>query len=131
VQGQETVLLIEDDDMVRGLVRRALTTCGYTLLEASNGAAAVSLVEHYPGPIHLLLADVVMPCMSGPTAVEQIRRRHPAMQALYMSGYADDVVLRHGISRGEVNLLHKPFSPAELTRCIRQVMRPASEAMAL
>lgn len=121
-QGRETILLIEDDDSVRRLIRRVLTTCGYMLLEASNGAAAISLVEHHPGTIQLLIADVVMPCMSGPSAVEQIRKRHPAMQALYISGYTEDVVIRHGLLRGEVALLHKPFSPSELARRVREVL---------
>jgi signal transduction histidine kinase len=112
-QGHETILLIEDDDVVRGLIRRFLTATGYTVLQASNGPAAVSMVELHPGTIHLLVCDVVMPYMSGPCAIDQIRKRHPAMKTLYISGYSEDILARHGLP-AEAVVLQKPFSPGVL-----------------
>ncbi|MFN7978365.1 MAG: PAS domain S-box protein [Vicinamibacterales bacterium] len=121
-RGAETVLVVEDDDAVRGVVRLALTMQGFTVLEASGGEAAVHIAEEHPGVIHLLLSDVVMPEMGGRQVLEAIRQRRPGIRALFMSGYTDDAVLRHGVVEAADAFIQKPFTPLGLARKVRQVI---------
>ena len=121
-RGRETVMVVEDDEAVRGVVRLALTTQGYTVLEADGGAAAVRLAATHPGEIHLLVSDVVMPEMGGRQVLEAIRRRRPGIRALFMSGYTDDAVLRHGVVESAGTFIQKPFTPLGLARKVRQVL---------
>ncbi|MFZ5469231.1 MAG: ATP-binding protein [Myxococcota bacterium] len=119
--GSETILLVEDEEQVRVLVRNVLKRAGYTVLEAWNGAAALELCEQHPGPIHLVLTDVVMPEMSGRQLVEKVSALRSEAKVLYMSGYTDDTVLHHGVLEG-VPFIQKPITPSALTKKIRSVL---------
>jgi two-component system cell cycle sensor histidine kinase/response regulator CckA len=121
-RGSETVLLVEDEDLVRDLERQVLEQCGYVVLEAGTPTRALEIAAGYPGPIHLLLTDVVMPEMSGRELVERLSPSRPEMKILYASGYADDAVVRHGVLEAEVAFLTKPFTPASLGAKVREVL---------
>jgi signal transduction histidine kinase len=120
--GNEIILLVEDEDVVRDLARRILHDHGYDVLEARQGEEALALAELHGGPIHLLLTDVVMPKMSGRQLAEHLGPRWPDMKVLYMSGYTDDAILRYGVREEEVSFLQKPFSSEGLVAKVRQVL---------
>lgn len=120
--GNETILLVEDDEMVRSLVQRALLRQGYTLLEARWGDEALFLVEQQRGQIDLLVTDVVMPKMNGRELFEQLKALHPRMKVLFMSGYTDDTMVRNGLLAAEIEFLSKPFSPDALAAKVREVL---------
>ncbi len=122
VTGTETVLLAEDEPLVRLLARRVLEQAGYKVLVAAGGAEAVEAAEHFAGPIHLLLTDVVMPGMNGRVVAQRVTELRPAIRVLYMTGYADEAVARHGVLDPGTALLPKPFTPAALTRKVREVL---------
>jgi two-component system, cell cycle sensor histidine kinase and response regulator CckA len=122
VRGTETILLVEDDEMVRQLIKEVLLMNGYKVLEANNGATALLLTQQYKEPIDLLLTDIVMPEMSGRKLAERMSETHPQMQVIYMSGYTTDTVIHHGISSNVVNFIEKPFKFEELTTRIREVL---------
>lgn len=120
--GTETILVIEDEAGVRKVARLALESKGYSVLEASSGAEAVKLVSDYQGPLHCILSDVVMPGMSGPQAVEEIRGQRPHLPVVFMSGYLDgSVTSREELAAGG-GFVQKPFSPLSLAKTIRQVL---------
>jgi two-component system cell cycle sensor histidine kinase/response regulator CckA len=121
-RGSETVLLVEDEDAVRTLTRRILEGFGYSILEARKGEAALELARRHSQPIHLLLTDVVMPDMGGPELAERMRRVRPDTKVLFMSGYTDDAVVRHGIIANGVHFLQKPFTPEALARKVRETL---------
>jgi len=116
------VLVVEDQDGVRRLTAHALRACGYYVLEAASGAEALRLIEAVDGGCQLVVTDVVMPGMSGRTLVEELHARWPDIKVLYMSGYPNEVILRHGLMNGEVNYMEKPFTPSELVAKVREVM---------
>jgi PAS domain S-box-containing protein len=120
--GSETVLLVEDEEGVRRIARLALEAHGYSVLEASSGAEALALVAEQRGPIHLLVTDIVMPGMSGRKLAEAFLVSSPGTRVLFMSGYTDDTVVRHGIVEASAAYLHKPFSPDELARKALEVL---------
>ena len=120
--GTETILLVEDDAAVRQVTRRALQDMGYTMLVAENGADAIRLAAAYQGEIHLILTDVVMPGVSGPASVDRITMARPNVPAIYISGYADDILEEHGVIERVRRFVRKPFTPRELTRVIRDVL---------
>ena len=124
--GSETVLLVEDDDGVRALSRHVLQSCGYTVLEARDGTEAVRIAGQHRERIDLLLTDVVMPRMSGREVAERLAGRHSGLKVLFLSGYTDDAVVRHGIQEAEVAFLQKPFSLASLAVKVRDVLDSAS-----
>jgi PAS domain S-box-containing protein len=120
-QGTETVLLVEDEDAVRGLSRMALQMYGYTVIEVPSADEAIRIAKEYPGPMHLLVTDVVMPRMSGRQLAEALRLVR-ALPVLFLSGYTDDAVVRHGILEAEVDFLQKPFTPIALANKVRQIL---------
>jgi PAS domain S-box-containing protein len=127
--GKETILLVEDEDGVRALALHLLQTCGYTVLEASHGKEALRVAERHAGPVHLLVTDVVMPQgMGGRQVAEAVRALHPETRVLFVSGYTDDAVVRHGVLEEKTNFLQKPFSPASLTLKVREVLDQAPPA---
>jgi DNA-binding NtrC family response regulator len=120
--GSETVLLVEDEEAVRRLVREALVRAGYKVMDTSDPLEARRLSESYRGMIHLLITDVVMPKVSGRELAEELRARRAGMKVLYMSGYADNAIVNTGILQKEVAFLQKPFTPAALTQKVREVL---------
>jgi CheY-like chemotaxis protein len=120
--GGERILVVEDDAMVRRLITQALRKQGYDVIESSSGAAALQMVEGDDGPLALLVTDVVMPGMSGLELAENLRRSRPAIQVLFMSGYTDDAVVRHGLLDAAMAFLQKPFTPSGLARKVREVL---------
>jgi two-component system cell cycle sensor histidine kinase/response regulator CckA len=120
--GSETILLVEDEEGVRRLVRTILGAQGYTVLEATDGAAALGLLERHDGPIHLVLTDVVMPGLSGPELSCRVADIRPAARVLFMSGYTEDAMIRHGVLAKGTILLEKPFTPSSLLRKVREVL---------
>jgi two-component system, cell cycle sensor histidine kinase and response regulator CckA len=121
-RGTETVLLVEDESALRRLAERALTRAGYTVLAASHGPEALALAASYPRRIDLLLSDVVMPGMSGREVADRLRARDPALRVLFVSGYSEELVERHGISQARAAFLQKPFLPRDLTRAVREAL---------
>src|SRR5439155_23090143 len=114
--GTETVLLVEDDDLVRKAARRILELEGYRVLEAANGADALALAERFRGPIDLLLTDVVMPRMNGHDLACAVRAARPAIKVVYVTGYVGDAADAEALEATEAigAYLRKPFSPAAL-----------------
>ncbi len=121
-RGTETILMVEDEEGVSSLVRLALGSAGYKVLEVRNGKDALAICASYQHPIHLLLTDVVMPQISGPDLAGKISALRPGIKVLFMSGYTDDAVVRHGVLSHEMPFIHKPFSPAALSKRIREVL---------
>jgi PAS domain S-box-containing protein len=121
-RGAETVLMTEDDELVRTLIRTTLQDQGYTVLEARNGAEALRISQEYKGPIHLLVTDVVMPGMNGRELAERLACRCPALRVLYLSGYTGETVVRNGVLEAERAFLPKPFSPAAFAHKVREVL---------
>ncbi|MEG3086227.1 hybrid sensor histidine kinase/response regulator [Sphingomonas sp. PB4P5] len=118
--GTGTILLVEDEDMVRAIAERALTRQGYTVLTAEHGEAALDVLAHSDKP-DLLISDVMMPVMDGPTMVRQVRARYPDLPILFMSGYAEET-LRKSIDLDNVHFLAKPFSVQQLAEAARDVL---------
>jgi PAS domain S-box-containing protein len=124
--GTETVLLVEDDDVVRAMTVEILTLLGYSILEAANGEEALQICKRYHGPIELLFTDVVMPKMNGAELARRILTLRPDIKALFMSGYTDDAVVRHGILQDDVYFLQKPVTPKVLAQTLRTILNPHS-----
>jgi nitrogen-specific signal transduction histidine kinase/CheY-like chemotaxis protein len=121
-RGTETILVVEDVGGLRNLVKSMLESVGYTVLTATDGEDALRLLEDYKEPVHLVLSDVVMPTMGGRILAERFGRTRPEMKVLYMSGYTDDVVVRHGVLDEGMPFLGKPFTVVDLTRKVREVL---------
>jgi CheY-like chemotaxis protein len=120
--GQETVLLVEDDAIVRNLAETSLERCGYRVLVAKDGHDALRMAGEHEGPIHLLISDVVMPGMGGRAVAEGMKTLRPEMKILYISGYPTDEVVRQGILEATTPFLPKPFKPVQLARKVREVL---------
>ncbi|MGO9616134.1 MAG: PAS domain S-box protein [Bryobacteraceae bacterium] len=118
-----TMLVVEDQANVRRLVSHALRVCAYHVLEAANGDEALRLVEALQGRCQLVVTDVVMPGISGKTLAEELSVRWPHIKVLFISGYPNEVLLRHGLGNGAINYLEKPFTPSELAAKVREVMK--------
>ncbi len=120
--GSETILLAEDDDAIRKLVHLMLKKSGYTVLQARHGSEALPICEGHQGPIHLLVTDVVMPHLGGGELARRLLTLRPEIKVLYLSGYTDEAVVRHGVQSAETSFLQKPFSPDALIRKVREVL---------
>ena len=127
VEGAETILLAEDEEVVRKLTVQVLEMYGYEVLEASNGGSALLLCERHQGPIHLLVTDVIMPEMSGRELADRLAQLRPEMRVLYMSGYTDNAIVHQGVLDEGANFIEKPFSPDALARKVREVLDLAGE----
>jgi two-component system cell cycle sensor histidine kinase/response regulator CckA len=128
LRGTETILLVEDEAPVRSITRQLLQRNGYTVLEASDGPTALALVDgaQHGTKVDLLLTDVIMPGMSGRELAAQLMARRPALRVLFMSGYTDDAVVRHGMLEPGLAYLEKPFRPPTLLRKVREVLQTPS-----
>jgi len=123
VTGQDTILLVEDEDAVRSFAARALRLRGYTVLEASGGEPGLDIVRTRSGAIDLLITDVVMPNMDGPTLVRAARRLRPEMRIIYMSGYAEDAFRRNEENAENMHFLPKPFGLKQLVAKVKEVLQ--------
>jgi CheY-like chemotaxis protein len=121
-RGHETVVVVEDEPAVRALMVRVLRRAGYTVLEAADGNEAVQVVRERRDKVDLLLTDVVMPQMDGRILASLLLDVYPDLRVLYVSGYATDVLARHGVEWGGVELLQKPFTGAALANRVREVL---------
>src|SRR5580700_7951571 len=124
VGGSETVLLVEDEDSVRQLVRETLESRGYRVLEAANGNAALALAANHPDPIHVVITDVVMPGLNGHELVQQLQLARPGLKVLYLSGYAQDAFPATAAADSQKTFLQKPFTLQSLTRKVREILGP-------
>jgi signal transduction histidine kinase/CheY-like chemotaxis protein len=125
--GTETILLVEDNDELRGSTQGLLDALGYRVVVAASGEEAFAALEE-GAEVDLVISDVVMPGMSGPELVERLRQDNPAIRVIFISGYTDNVVLRHGILEGEFEFLEKPYSVNRLAAKIREVLGKAPPA---
>ncbi|MFH1758550.1 MAG: ATP-binding protein [Pseudomonadota bacterium] len=121
-RGTETILVVEDEKAVRKMIRKTLQNKGYTVLEAQHGQDALDICEHYSGPIHLMVTDVVMPQMSGKELAEQLAPSRREMQVLYMSGYPDNSIVQHGVLEPGTEFLQKPFTLNTLEAKVRKLL---------
>ncbi len=123
--GTETVLLVEDENLVRGLCVQILERLGYKVLRGSNGTEAIAVAQKYGDRIDLLMTDVVMPGMSGVELAAQLVQRHPETRVLFTSGYTDDAIVHHGVLGEGVSFIGKPYTPSALARKVREVLDEA------
>ena len=120
--GRETILLIEDEAVVRDLAYRALSACGYQILTAVDGPDAVEIARSHKGAIDLVLSDVVMPHMGVAELSAQLRQHRPGVRLLFMSGYSETAVYSHGVIEAGAGLIEKPFTPESLARQVREAL---------
>jgi two-component system cell cycle sensor histidine kinase/response regulator CckA len=124
-RGSETVLVVEDEEAVRGLSRRVLKARGYHVLDAASAAEALELTDQGRRRLDLLVTDVVMPGMGGPALAEQLVALQPGLRVLYISGYAEEAIRRHGELPAGGALLEKPFTADQLARRVRETLSAA------
>jgi CheY-like chemotaxis protein len=122
----ETILMAEDEDDLRQITARILTRAGYHVLSATGGTEAIHLAQTHPGPIDLLLTDVIMPRMMGNEVADRVRQCRPGIPVLYMSGYAEPVLTENGTLPDGVTIVEKPFTSRELLDRIRSFLHPAT-----
>jgi len=127
ITGEDTILLVEDEEAVRSFAARALKLRGYRVLEAAGGEEALEIVKQQRGAIHLLITDVVMPNMDGPTLVREVKRLRPDMAVIFMSGYAEEAFRRHDEKAEELHFLPKPFGLKQLAAKVKDVLSNAPE----
>ncbi len=120
--GSETVMVLEDNDLVRNMALKVLKRYGYHTLEARDGKEAIRVSRDFDGVIHLLLTDVIMPGMSGKEVSEKLQAERPAMQTLYMSGYTQNIIIQKGILTSDIHYIQKPFTPKALARVVRETI---------
>lgn len=121
-KGEETILLVEDEGMVRELATRVLSHLNYTVLAASNGAEALEMAQKHEGPIDLLITDVVMPGLNGRQVSERLLQIRPKTKVLFTSGYTENAIAHHGILERDINFIGKPYSSRDLAQKIRQLL---------
>jgi two-component system cell cycle sensor histidine kinase/response regulator CckA len=120
--GQGTILLVEDEEGLRALNARGLASRGYTVLEAGNGLEAIDLLEKFDGQVDLVVSDVVMPEMDGPTLARELRRRNPDLKIIFVSGYAEDAFQKHLPDHGQYAFLPKPFTLKQLVAAVKETL---------
>ncbi|MCF7801801.1 MAG: response regulator [Candidatus Marinimicrobia bacterium] len=120
--GTETILVVEDEELARGLVVEILTKQGYNILDAPDAEAALNLSEEFDGDIELLLTDVIMPRMNGKELYRKMCISHPTIKVLYMSGYTDNLITPYGILEAGTHFLQKPFTVKGLAQKVRDVL---------
>jgi two-component system cell cycle sensor histidine kinase/response regulator CckA len=128
--GTETLLLVEDEEVIRRVVRESLRQRGYTVLEASDGVEAITICERPEQRIDLLITDVVMPLMSGPETVRRVQLTRPNLPVLFISGYTDRALIHHGMRDNTSAFLQKPFTPDVLARKVRDVLEDRAQRAA-
>jgi two-component system cell cycle sensor histidine kinase/response regulator CckA len=129
--GQETILLVDDEEALRIAARRMLQRAGFSVLQASDGADALRVMAEHAGPVHALVTDVVMPGLGGPELVRRLRAVRPDLPTLFISGYTEEGVRTQGVLQPDAAYLEKPFSPEELVRKVREVLaRPVKAPVA-
>jgi CheY-like chemotaxis protein len=121
------VLVVEDDPGVRGLVRSMLRTCGYRVLEASNGSEALAQFSRHGGAITLVVSDVVMPDINGPQLADRLHSLGSSAPVLFMSGYADRTLQSRGLTDGTLRVLRKPFTLAQLSARVEELLGSPAE----
>jgi two-component system cell cycle sensor histidine kinase/response regulator CckA len=121
--GRGTVLLVEDEDAVRSFAARALGQRGYHVLEAATGAEALDVFNGHEGDVDLVVSDVVMPEMDGPTLCEQLRRERPDLKVIFISGYAEDAFRQHLAENEDFMFLQKPFDLKELAAAVKAALQ--------
>jgi two-component system, cell cycle sensor histidine kinase and response regulator CckA len=121
--GSETILLAEDEDLVRKIVITTLESQGYKVLAANSGEEALELANRYAGPLHLLITDMVMPGITGTQLAERMKDKYSDLRVLYMSGYTEDRGVRLGLFSAPEDFIQKPFTPAQLNRCVNQLLQ--------
>lgn len=119
---EPTLLLVEDDDAIRLLVRRILGRRGFAVLEAENGFEALKVAEEADRPLDLLISDMAMPGMSGSELADALRSRFPGLKVLFMSGYFDEASVLSPVEERRARFIEKPFTPAELTAAVDNVL---------
>jgi CheY-like chemotaxis protein len=122
LRGTETVLVVEDQSDVRGVIAKTLSHYGYTVRAVANGPEAIATAQAHEGPLHVMLTDVVLPGASGREIARQVVATRPSVRVLYMSGYTDDVIVQHGVLEPGLAFLQKPFTGDALARRIREVL---------
>jgi two-component system, cell cycle sensor histidine kinase and response regulator CckA len=122
--GLQTILIVEDEVPLLEVTHRSLEAFGYAILAAKTPAEAIRISETHPGPIHLMVTDVIMPGMSGAQLASRLSASRPEMKVLYVSGYTDDTIVRHGVLERGLAFLQKPFSPKTLARKVGEVLSP-------
>jgi len=122
LRGSETILLVEDEEVVRGLTKNILMQAGYNVLDAKGGEEAIRICRAHNGPIDLLLTDVVMPEISGKEVADRLLELRPTIRVLFMSGYTDEAIVQHGVLDANVEFIQKPFTWLGLTRKVRDVL---------
>jgi two-component system, cell cycle sensor histidine kinase and response regulator CckA len=120
--GEGTILLVEDEEGLRALNARGLTSRGYTVLEASNGVEAIDVLEKSGKPVDLVVSDVVMPEMDGPTLARELRSRNPDLKIIFVSGYAEDAFQKHLPEHGQFAFLPKPFTLKQLVAAVKEML---------
>ena len=128
LQGDETVLIVEDQEAVLRYAKASLETYGYHVLDAANGNAAMAVAQNYSGQIDLILTDVVLPGMNGKVLAEQLTAARPDLKVLFMSGYPADVIAHRGVLDSGVSYIPKPFSPDGLASKIQEVLAGTSSS---
>ena len=117
-----TILVVDDDRAVLGMLEQALREAGYRVLTADSGRGAIEVYENAGEPIHLLLTDVIMPDLTGPVVAERLRRSQPELQVLFISGFHDADLVQRFVSLRGFTLLPKPFTPEALLRVVQEAL---------
>ena len=120
--GEGTILLVEDEEGLRQLNARGLSSRGYTVLEAANGVEAIEILEKHGGKVDLVVSDVVMPEMDGPTLLRELRSRDPGLKIIFVSGYAEDAFQKHLPADGQFAFLAKPFTLKQLVNEVKETL---------